>query len=211
MFHTQLHTQHSLHVVPCCPPAGFRALGCVTSLTGLHVIRHGKFDEATYAGAITGLSCLTRLKELRCYAGYAPWRQGTPSTPDGVAQAKCWGTVLPCMPHLTRLELVEADASDPLLCAIGSSAPQLQRLVLERDHWSAGSSKKGAGAIAHVKHIELLFTKGFECSRNLQLVRLPGVRRVLSRWLGAWRDQPCEMQGWSQEKCPCEVCFFKRQ
>jgi hypothetical protein len=194
--------------VPCCPPAGFRALGCVTSLTGLHVIRHGKFDEATFAAAITGLSCLTRLKELRCDAGYAPWSEGTPSTPDGVAQAKCWGTVLPCMPHLTRLELVEADAGDPLLCAIGNSAPQLQRLVLERDVWLSGSSKKGADAIAHVKHIELVFAKGFACNCNLQLVQVPCVKRVFVR-------HSCgrEMQGgpaWSQETCICEVCYFRR-
>jgi hypothetical protein len=108
-------------------------VGSLTSLTGLHVIRYGKSDVNTPASAMTALSRLTGLKELRCDAGSG----------GDEAQAKCWGTVLPCMPHLTRLELVEAHAADPLLCAIGRNLPQLQRLVLDSDHWRAQSSKEG--------------------------------------------------------------------
>jgi hypothetical protein len=112
------------------------------------------------------------------------------------------------------LELVDADAGDPLLCAIGHSLPQLQLLVLDSDHWDAHSTKEGADAVAHVKHIELFFGKHFDCSQNLQLVQVPGVKRVLSRWLQAWHNQGYEMQGgpaWTQEKCICQVCFWRRR
>ena len=128
-------------------------------------------------------------------------------------QAKCWGTVLPCMPHLTRLELVEEVACDRLLCAIViSGVPHLQQLVLERDYWFLNSSKEGADAIAHVGHIELLYGKGFFCRQHQQLVQLPGVKRVLCKF----RVPACgckEMQGgsaWTQETCMCECCLSDR-
>ena len=153
--------------------------------------------------------------ELRCEAGdnnRGPWDARTSKDTEVAAQAKCWGTVLPCMPHLTRLELIEAIACDTLLCTIGSSVPKLQRLVLERDHWSAGSSKEGADAIAHVGHIELLFGKNFCCDRNLQLLQLPGVKRVRFGNIAA-QGRRHEMQGgsaWTQEACICEYCLFYR-
>lgn len=124
-------------VVHCCPAAGFNAVGSLTSLTALHVIRHGQFDARPPATTLTALSRLARLRALRCDAGgraslpaYYVSHSEQAASGDASAQAKCWGTVLPCMPYLTRLELLEVAVGDALLCAVGSNAPQLQRLVL---------------------------------------------------------------------------------
>lgn len=209
--------------MPSCAAAGFNAVGCITSLTALHVIRHGRFDARPPAAALTALSRLTRLRELRCEAGagsgnltsYSGDAGARVENDDERAQAKSWGTVLACMPHLTRLELVEVCVGDRLLCAVGSNAPQLQRLVLDREVWLSGSSKEGADAIAHVGHIELLAMKGFECSRNLQLLQLPGVKRVLCGWSGlklSVSDSKQTQGGsvWSPERCKCLECWRRR-
>jgi hypothetical protein len=129
-------------------------------------------------------------------------------------QAECWGTVLPCMPHLTRLEFLTVAVGDAILCAVGKSAPQLQRLVLGGDLWLLGTSQMGADAVAHVGHIELLSPRGqkwdpFKCSQNIQLLQLPCVKRVECRWLklsvSDGGNKHCGSV-WSPELCNCIEC-----
>jgi hypothetical protein len=193
-----------------CFAAGFAAVGKLTSLTGLHVISQGVLNGLTTrppAPAVAALSHLTNLRELRCEAGRDPSMARFPSWDDEqAAQAKCWGAVLPCMPHITRLELVEAAPGDTVLSAIGSSAPQRQQLVLFRHHWCEGTSSLGAEAIAHVGHIELLCCKGFDCCQHPELMLLPGVKRVQSHMLRGWESKGGS--AWSPEVCKCYTYLY---
>lgn len=113
--------------------------------------------------------------------------------------------MLPRMPHLTRLELVGAFVDDSLLCVIGNSLPQLQRLVFDTEFWASSSSQEGADAIAHVGHIELVNFKGFRCYQNLQLLQLPGMKRVVCEYVGMSLSAADTQVGsvWSPEKCRC--------
>lgn len=208
VMHMRHHAYSVLLVVLCRHAAvGFNALGSLTTLTGLHVICHGYFPRRPPAASLAALSRLTQLRELGCEAGkpghhhvefdHFTWAQ----VQD--AQAACWGALLPCMPHLTRLQLHEAAAGDTLLCTIGTSAPQLQRLVLFRHSWVQGTSSEGADAIAHVGHIELLCGKNFDCWKHEGLMQLPGVKRVHFLYLheGSWESKGGSV--WTQETCRC--------
>lgn len=93
---------------------------------------------------------------------------------------------------------------DPMLIAIGT-LQNLQHLVVYMNNaHGASSTAAGASAVAHVPHIELAWLKGLDCSKNKELLQLPGIRRLTCRY----RDH--ELLTWSQEQCNCSKCHWQR-
>jgi len=182
--------------------SGLDAVGQLTGLTSLHLAHKNDgcwHDDRRITAPGGSLSGLTRLCALRCHAGRY-------KDSNGLQQSQDWGSTLSCMPHLTRLELINVEAHDAVLLAIGSNAPHLQRLVFEcrEAFMNAGTSAAGADAIRHVGHIELLWDKWMDCEPYRELVRLPGIKRVDNHWPGY-----AESEGWSPETCPCCRCSHK--
>lgn len=195
----------------CC--AGFTALAALTSLTGLQLVGQ-RYSARPPASAVQALSNLTALLRLRCDAGAAPPHGVGPDqlwSCECSAQQECWGTVLPRLTRLTRLELLRnVVVDDAMLCIICCNSPQLKHLVFDSDFWSGRCSKEGADAIAHVLHIELLCDKGLECRDNMPLMKLPGVTRVCWRHTMMFeRAEAYVDTAWTQESCICFSCCLQ--
>jgi hypothetical protein len=192
--------------------AGLKSIAQLTQLTALHLIQ-GKGAWTAYPLPLAAVTCLTSLTGLRhlrtdCGGGHFA---ACHDADVGALQAESWAVVLRSMQQLTRLEITRALVCDPLLLAIGSAQlPQLQVLVLEALDMlgEVSSSAEGAAAVAHIPRIEVSFQKGMLCKQHLPLFGLPNLKRIFNG--AAMYTEKCEVQRWSQAKCPCNQCAHDR-
>jgi hypothetical protein len=196
-------------------PAGLEGIAQLTQLTALHLIQ----GDGSIAGwplptaAITCLSTLTGLRHLRTDTGGGAFAHSGDLN-LGYEQAHAWSVVLQDMQQLTRLELNQAVLCDPLLLAIGAAGlPQLQVLVLDAMDlgFQVETTAEGAGAVAHIPHLELSYWKNFCCVDHEPLLRLPSLRKMRNARLSGVRGVvDAVLQGWSEETCNCESCISHR-